>query len=142
MSQTTIDSPTTGSVSVDGLLTAARTQLDRLSPREAYEAQRAGAILVDTRPAINRDAEGTIPGALIIERNVLEWRLDPASDARIPEASYDAHIIVICNEGYASSLAAASLQGLGIGRATDLVGGYREWRALGLPTQGSWPTPQ
>ena len=80
------------------------------------------------------DTEGEIPGALVIDRNVLEWRLDPASEARLPIASYDAWIIVVCNEGYASSLAAASLQQLGIERATDLDGGYRAWRAQGLPT--------
>jgi rhodanese-related sulfurtransferase len=83
---------------------------------------------------LNRASEGEIPGALVIDRNVLEWRLDPASEARLPVASYDAWIVIVCNEGYASSLAAASLQALGIHRATDLEGGYRAWRALGLPT--------
>jgi rhodanese-related sulfurtransferase len=95
---------------------------------------RAGAVLVDIRPQINRDFEGGLPGAAVIDRNVLDWRLDPASDARLPIAGYDLHVIVVCNEGYASSLAAAALQNLGIQRATDLVGGYRAWRAAGLPT--------
>jgi rhodanese-related sulfurtransferase len=122
-------------LSVDDLLASARHRLDRLTPAEAYAAQQAGALLVDTRPEVYRDAEGAIPGALVIERNVLEWRLDPASSAAIPEASYDAEVIVICNEGYASSLAAASLRDLGILQATDLIGGYRAWRALGLPTE-------
>jgi rhodanese-related sulfurtransferase len=77
--------------------------------------------------------EGGLPGAVVIDRNVLDWRLDPASDARLPIAGYDLHVIVVCNEGYASSLAAAALQNLGIQRATDLVGGYRAWRTAGLP---------
>src|ERR1700742_2492084 len=93
---------------IDTVLARARARLDRLSPRDAHAAAQAGAVLVDTRPEINRRTEGTIPGALVIDRNVLEWRLDPASDARIPQASYDAHVVLFCNEGYASSLAAVS----------------------------------
>jgi rhodanese-related sulfurtransferase len=123
-----------GRLSIDEVLAAARERLDRLTPQEAHAAQQRGAILVDTRPAVYRDAEGTIPGALVIERNELEWRLDPASEARVPRAAYDAEIIVFCNEGYASSLAAAMLHDLGLVRATDLVGGFRAWRAQGLPT--------
>jgi rhodanese-related sulfurtransferase len=119
---------------IDTVLSQARARLDRLSPREAFAAMQAGALLVDTRPIINRRTEGEIPGALVIDRNVLEWRLDPASDARLPQAAYDAWVIVFCNEGYASSLAAVSLQTLGITAATDLIGGYRAWRSLGLPT--------
>jgi rhodanese-related sulfurtransferase len=122
------------STPIDTILANARTQLDRLSPRDAFAAIQAGALLIDTRPQINRRTEGEIPGAIVIDRNVLEWRLDPASDARIPQASYDAWIVLFCNEGYASSLAAVSLQNLGIAGATDMVGGYRAWRALGLPT--------
>jgi rhodanese-related sulfurtransferase len=118
---------------IDEVLDEARTRLDRLDAREAYDAVRAGAVLVDIRPQINRDMEGGLPGAVVIDRNVLDWRLDPASDARLPIAGYDLHVIVVCNEGYASSLAAAALQNLGIQRATDLVGGYRAWRAAGLP---------
>src|SRR5580704_12224828 len=112
-------------MTIDEVLAGARTSLERLGPRDAALAQEQGALLVDIRPEINRVIEGLIPGALVIDRNVLEWRLDPASDARRPEASYDAWIVLFCNEGYASSLAAASLQALGIWRATDLAGGFR-----------------
>jgi rhodanese-related sulfurtransferase len=119
---------------IDAALAQAREALDRLTPREAYEAARQGAVLVDIRPELNRQTEGAIPGALVIDRNVLEWRLDPTSEARLPLADYDLQVVVICNEGYASSLAAASLQGIGLHRATDLVGGYRSWRSAGLPT--------
>jgi rhodanese-related sulfurtransferase len=119
---------------IDTVLAMARERLERLDPHDAAAAAQAGALLVDIRPQINRDAEGEIPGALVIDRNVLEWRLDPASEARIPQASYDAWIVLFCNEGYASSLAATSLQDLGIAAATDMVGGYRAWRTLGLPT--------
>ena len=91
-------------------------------------------MLVDTRPEWQRRAEGVIPGARVIERNHLEWRLDPTSDARIPEAvDHDVEVIVVCSEGYSSSLAAASLQDLGLRRATDLVGGFQAWRDEGLP---------
>ncbi|HEX3907745.1 MAG TPA: rhodanese-like domain-containing protein [Mycobacteriales bacterium] len=120
--------------SIEDVLSDARQLIRRLRPREAFDAVAAGAILVDIRPETNRVTEGEIPGALVIDRNVLEWRLDPASDARLPMASYDAWIVIVCNEGYASSLAAVSLQQLGIYRATDLDGGYRAWRAQGLPT--------
>ena len=120
--------------SVDELLDRSRSTLTRLAPREALAAQRAGALLVDIRPEANRVVEGALPGALVVERIHLEWRLDPASDARLPEASYDAHVVLVCNEGYASSLAAAGLQALGITRATDMVGGFRAWKAAGLPT--------
>ena len=92
-------------------------------------------MLVDIRPQASREAEGTLPGALVVERTVLEWRLDPAGEARLPFASYDLHVVVVCNEGYSSSLAAASLQDLGIHRATDLDGGFRAWLRAGLPTE-------
>jgi rhodanese-related sulfurtransferase len=118
---------------IDDVLAEARQGLSRLTPREAFDAAARGALLVDIRPEINRRTEGEIPGALIIDRNVLEWRLDPASEAQLPVASYDAWIVLVCNEGYASSLAAAALQQLGIHRATDLDGGFRAWRAQGLP---------
>ena len=121
---------------VDGVLADARSRLDRLEPRSAYERVRAGAVVVDIRPEVHRTTEGAIPGALVIERNDLEWRLDPASDARLPIASYDLEVIVVCNEGYASSLAAASLQELGVRGATDLAGGFRAWSAAGLPVTG------
>jgi rhodanese-related sulfurtransferase len=92
-------------------------------------------VLVDIRPASQREADGEIPGSWVIERNHLEWRLDPASDSRLPWVSgYDHRIIVFCQEGYTSSLAAAALLDLGLSRSTDLVGGYRAWVAAGLPT--------
>jgi rhodanese-related sulfurtransferase len=120
---------------VDDLLARARARLRRLEPADAAAAVARGALLVDTRPEWQRRDEGEIPGALLIERNHLEWRLDPASDARIPEAvDHDVEVIVVCSEGYSSSLAAASLQDLGVHRATDLVGGFRAWKAAGLPT--------
>jgi rhodanese-related sulfurtransferase len=122
--------------SVDELLAEARAGLDRLGPREAAEEQAAGALLVDIRYAALRDRDGTVPGALIVERNELEWRLDPMCDHRSPEASdHGRRIVVLCNEGYASSLAAASLRQLGLTRATDLIGGFQAWRAAGLPVQ-------
>jgi rhodanese-related sulfurtransferase len=119
--------------SVDELLADARARIERLDPVAAADAQRNGAVLVDIRPDENRLAEGEIPGALVLHRNVLEWRFDPASDARIPQASYDLHVVVLCNEGYTSSLAAAALVDLGIERAADLAGGFRAWKAAGLP---------
>jgi rhodanese-related sulfurtransferase len=116
------------------MLDAARARLDRPDPRRAWEMVAAGAQLVDTRPAWQRAEEGEIPGALLIERNHLEWRLDPTSDARIPEAvDADVTWIVVCSEGYSSSLAAASLQDLGLRNATDLDGGFRAWKAAALP---------
>lgn len=128
--------------SIDNMLAAARARLDRLTPREAYESVRHGAVLVDIRPESNRRIEGEILGALVIERNVLEWRLDPTSDTRLPIAAYDLAVVVFCNEGYTSSLAAAALQDLGIRRATDVIGGFRAWRSAGLPvTTGSAERP-
>jgi len=122
-------------VTVDEVLERARARLSRLTPVEAARAAERGALLVDTRPAAQRAADGEVPGALVIERNVLEWRLDPASAHRIPEASsYDVEVVLLCNEGYSSSLAAAALQELGLHRATDVVGGYQAWRVAGLPT--------
>ncbi|WP_116077134.1 rhodanese-like domain-containing protein [Asanoa ferruginea] len=121
--------------SIDEVLEAARKRLVRLDPEPAHIAEReGGAVLIDTRPIGQREATGTIPGAVIIDRNVLEWRLDPRSDARLPFAdSYDTHYILFCQQGYASSLAAASLQDLGLHRATDLAGGFIAWLAAGLP---------
>ena len=126
--------PPEGSRPIGELVAQARGRLKRLGPRQAYDAMRAGALLVDIRPQAQRAAEGQVPGALVVERNVLEWRLDPSSDARLPEAGdYSRQVIVICSEGYASSLAAASLQDLGLANATDLVGGFRAWAGSGLP---------
>ena len=122
-----------GSRSIDELLAEARARLDRPGPLQASRAAREGAVLVDIRPAAQRAAEGEIPGALIVERNVLEWRFDPSSDASLPQASYDLEVIVVCSEGYTSSLAAAALQELGVHRSTDLDGGFGAWKASGLP---------
>jgi rhodanese-related sulfurtransferase len=125
--------PPPGSRTIEQVLADARARLDRLSPRQAERAVSAGAVLVDIRPAAQRAAEGEIPGALIVERNVLEWRFDPASAASLPQASYDTQVIVFCSEGYTSSLAAAALHDLGVRRATDLDGGFMAWQAAGLP---------
>ena len=120
--------------SVADLLAVARARLDRPDPARAAELAGRGAILVDTRPGWQRAEEGSLPGALVIERNHLEWRLDPASAARIPEAvDHDVTWVLFCSEGYSSSLAAASLQDLGLHNATDIVGGFRAWKAAGLP---------
>ncbi|WP_405084961.1 rhodanese-like domain-containing protein [Microbispora sp. NBC_01389] len=132
----------TGARSIDEILADSRRRLRRLTPEEAYGRVQAGALLVDIRPAAQRAAEGEVPGALIVERNVLEWRFDPAQDARLPEATgYDVEVIVICSEGYTSSLAAASLHDLGLTRSSDVVGGFVAWRAAGLPATGGRPAP-
>jgi rhodanese-related sulfurtransferase len=116
------------------MLAQARSQLQRLTPAQAQKAQAAGAVLVDIRPGWQRATEGEVPGALLIERNHLEWRFDPESTARLPQAtSYDTKVIVLCSEGYASSLAADSLCRLGLHQATDVIGGFRAWAAQGLP---------
>jgi rhodanese-related sulfurtransferase len=128
-----------GRRSIDQLLQEARSRLVRLTPQQALEAQRDGATLVDIRPRANRDNEGQLPGALVIERTVLEWRLDPASPDRLPFAAYDLHVILVCNDGYSSSLAAATLQDLGVHCATDLDGGFRAWKAAGLPVRAATP---
>jgi rhodanese-related sulfurtransferase len=121
---------------IDQLLAHARRRLDRLDPPAAMDAIRAGAILVDIRSDTQIVQDGVVPGALVIARNVLEWRLDPDSGYRDPHApDLDDHVIVMCNEGYQSSLAAATLQQLGFARATDLDGGFQAWRAAALPTQ-------
>jgi rhodanese-related sulfurtransferase len=129
---TTIDVEPTFS-SVDALLSDARSRLRRVSPPQAAEELSTGAMLVDIRPGWQRAREGEIPGALIVERNHLEWRLHPRSDARVPYAIGNRRWIVVCSEGYTSSLAADALRSLGID-ATDLIGGFHAWRAAGLPT--------
>jgi rhodanese-related sulfurtransferase len=122
-------------VTIDEVLAAARARLERVDPEQALAAQAAGALVVDIRPSEQR-ADGAIPGAVVIDRNVLEWRLDPASPHRIAEAGDpERPIIVVCNEGYASSLAAAGLQDLGLVNATDLDGGFQAWTAAGLPVR-------
>jgi rhodanese-related sulfurtransferase/mannose-6-phosphate isomerase-like protein (cupin superfamily) len=125
----------TGTQTIEQMLSAARARLQRLSPDEACEAvARTGAILVDIRPEGQRAVEGSIAGALVVERNVLEWRFDPASSSRLPVATdHNLQVIVFCSEGYTSSLAAAALKDIGLCRATDMVGGYHAWRAKGLP---------
>ncbi|RSS49755.1 sulfurtransferase [Streptomyces sp. WAC07061] len=121
-------------VGIDELLERVRATYERIGPREAYEASLDGALLVDIRYQALRERDGLIPGAVVVERNELEWRLDPQGSHRLPEAvSHDLRVVVICNEGYASSLAAASLHALGLRRATDLTGGFQAWRAAGLP---------
>ena len=121
---------------IDQLLADARARLHRLSPTEAARAMADGALLVDMRPVEQRARDGEISGALIVDRNVLEWRLDPASPHRIPEVwNHDQHIVLLCNEGYASSLAAATLQDLGLRHATDVEGGFVQWVQDGLPVQ-------
>jgi rhodanese-related sulfurtransferase len=125
----------TGALSIEQVLSAARVRLRRLSPEEAYEAvAKTDAILVDIRPQSQRAIEGSITGALVVERNVLEWRFDPNSSTRLPVVTdHDLQVIVFCSEGYTSSLAAAALQDLGLCRATDVVGGFHAWRTTGLP---------
>src|SRR5215210_599762 len=120
--------------SVEDLLEGARARLERLSPAEAQAALGRGALLVDIRAESQRATDGEVPGATSVPRNVLEWRLDPGSPHRDPElARPGAQIVLMCNEGYQSSLAAATLQDLGLPRATDLDGGFQAWRAAGLP---------
>jgi len=120
---------------IDALVGAARARLDRVEPEQLQAVHEDGALVVDIRPVEQRRRDGSLPGAIVIDRNVLEWRLDPASPHRIDEVTdWDRRIVVVCNEGYASSLAAATLQDLGLHRATDLAGGYQAWRALRHPT--------
>jgi rhodanese-related sulfurtransferase len=130
-----------GARTVDELLADARSRLRRLGPLEAAIRVASGAVLVDIRPAAQRAIEGSVPGALVVERNVLEWRFDPASDARLPQATgYDVEVVVLCSEGYTSSLAADALRSLGLHGATDIVGGFHAWVAVGLPVvRGTGP---
>ena len=117
---------------LDAVLAASRAGVRRLTPLELVEAR--GALVVDTRTEAQRRRQGELPGAVVIDRTVLEWRLDPASDWRIPEATGpEVEVVVVCRQGYSSSLAAASLRALGLHRATDLEGGVEAWLAAGLP---------
>ncbi|MGW5050308.1 rhodanese-like domain-containing protein [Actinokineospora sp. NPDC004072] len=120
-------------MSVEAYLAQARGEIERVDPLKAHALVREGALLVDIRPYYNRLAEGEIPGAVPIERIVLEWRLDPAGSHRLPDVTADRTVIVFCNEGYASSLAARDLRRIGLRKATDLIGGFRAWEAEGLP---------
>jgi rhodanese-related sulfurtransferase len=119
--------------SIDEILATARKRLRRLHPAQAYQAMSAGALLVDIRSQTQRAAQGLVPGALQVQRNVLEWRFDPRSDAKLPQASFALQVIIMCAQGYSSSLAAASLQDLGLYNATDVIGGFEAWAAAGLP---------
>jgi rhodanese-related sulfurtransferase len=121
---------------IDDLLEEARRRLTRLDPRAANEAMRDGALLIDIRAESQRAHDGVVPGSLFVARNVLEWRCDPSSEHRDPRIDGREHqLIVMCNEGYQSSLAAATLHELGLTRTTDLDGGFQAWRAAGLPVQ-------
>ena len=115
---------------IDDILAAARARLDRVEPKDLAGELAAGALVVDTRPVEQRERDGALPGAIVIDRNVLEWRLDPASPNRIPQASYERRVIIVCNEGFSSSLAAATLRDIGVARATDLAGGFQAWMKL------------
>lgn len=122
--------------SIDDVLERARRRLTRVEPGQAASEMAQGALLVDTRTDGQRAEHGEIPGALVIDRTVLEWRLDPASPWRIAQATdHQKRVIVICNEGYSSSLAASSLQDLGLVNATDVIGGFQAWKAAGLPVE-------
>jgi rhodanese-related sulfurtransferase len=127
--------------SIDRLLAQERADLDRVDVRDLDAEVAAGALVVDTRPVEQRERDGSLPGAVVVDRNVLEWRLDPTSSDRIPEATdEERRIILVCNEGYSSSLAAATLQRLGLAGATDLVGGFQRWLTTGPRTQsGRFP---
>ena len=121
---------------VDALLADARGRLTRITPGEAYQRMATGDGLVDIRPEWQRRAAGEVPGALVVERNHLEWRLDPNSPARSEHARPGRRWIVICAEGFTSSLAADALNSIGV-PATDVIDGYSAWRAQGLPTRRS-----
>ena len=123
-----------GARTIDQLLAQVRRRIGRIDPEAAAARLAAGALLVDTRPWEQRSRDGEVPGALAVDRNVLEWRLDPASPYRIPEMTgYDVEVIVLCNQGYSSSLVADTLCTLGLRRAVDVIGGFEAWVALGLP---------
>jgi rhodanese-related sulfurtransferase len=121
-------------VGVDEVLAASRSGVHRLTAHQAVSAAERGALLVDTRTAAQRRRQGELPGAVVIDRTVLEWRLDPCSESRIPEATgHDLEVVLVCRQGYSSSLAAASLRAVGLHRATDVVGGVEAWITAGLP---------
>ncbi|MDI2028646.1 rhodanese-like domain-containing protein [Saccharopolyspora sp. TS4A08] len=123
-----------GPYGIEHLLAESREKLARVSPQEAFEIQRDGGLIIDIRPESDRLRHGEIPGALTVERIVLEWRLDPAGPHRLTGLHPQRPVVLICNEGYASSLAAAQAQELGLTRATDLAGGFHAWKRAGLPT--------
>ena len=125
-------------LSVDELLDEARRGIERLGPEEAASAVSAGAVLVDIRSDSQRERDGVVPGSVFIPRNALEWRCDPASESRDERVSDPSRrLILMCDEGYQSSLAAANLRRLGLEQATDLAGGFQAWRSGGLPVGSS-----
>ena len=117
--------------SIAKILAEARQSLLRVTPELLSSELENGTLVVDIRPVEQRQRDGDLPGAIVIDRNVLEWRLDPSSEHRIPQVTgYDIRIVVVCNEGYSSSLAAAVLQKLGLHQAVDMIGGYQAWLAI------------
>ena len=117
-----------------------RSRIERVEPARRWRRLAAGALLVDTRPAEQRERDGEVPGAVVVDRNVLEWRLDPASPDRLPEVTgYDLEVIVLCNEGYSSSLVADTLRSLGLRRAVDVIGGFEAWAAPACPSSAAAP---
>jgi rhodanese-related sulfurtransferase len=127
--------PPSAAKSIEVLLAEARNGLDRLDARQAQAALAAGALLIDIRSEGQRRTDGCVAGALVVERNVLEWRCDPTSAARDARIDVTRRLIVMCDEGFQSSLAAATLRQLGLAGATDLIGGFQAWRAAGLPVE-------
>ena len=124
-----------GARTIDELLAQVRRRIGRIQPTEAAARTAAGALLIDTRPWEQRLRDGAVPGAVVVDRNVLEWRLDPASPYRIAQVTgYDLEVVVLCNEGYSSSLVVDTLRTLGLSRAVDVIGGFVAWVAAGLPT--------
>lgn len=133
-----IQAKNVGERSVDSLLDEARADIDRYTVAEAFDYQQRGALLIDIRPIAQRAEHGVVPQAFVIERNVLEWRLDPQCDHRLLGiSSYERRIVILCQQGYASSFAAASLRALGHRHVGDVIGGFDAWRAAGLPVQAS-----
>jgi rhodanese-related sulfurtransferase len=136
----TEDAPGGARPAIDSLLEECRAGLDRVEPAELAAVVAAGALLVDTRPVEQRTRDGALPGAVVVDRNVLEWRLDPSSPYRLPEAVAGRRVVLVCNEGYSSSLAAATLRRLGV-PASDLVGGFQALRRVSeteTAPRGSW----
>jgi rhodanese-related sulfurtransferase len=129
-----------GARTIDQLLAEVRARIGRVHPAEVPGRTAGGALLVDTRPWEQRHRDGGVPGAVVVDRNVLEWRLDPASPDRLPQVTgYDLEVVVLCNEGYSSSLVADTLRTLGLTRTVDVIGGFVAWAAAGLPTVPATP---
>jgi rhodanese-related sulfurtransferase len=123
-----------GARTIDQLLADVRLRIGRIEPEDVPARQAAGALLIDTRPWEQRSRDGEVPGALVVDRNVLEWRLDPSSPDRLPQVTgYDLEVVVLCHEGYSSSLVADTLRTLGLTRTVDVIGGFVAWAAAGLP---------